>query len=104
MKQSLKTFIPAINPLADFSSFLKGPLPSSRFIAFVDASNPDHLKNMAKPGQDYLILIGPEGDFSPDELNSALQTGFIKVSLGQSRLRTETAALAACHILNLVNE
>jgi 16S rRNA (uracil1498-N3)-methyltransferase len=66
--------------------------------------NPDHLKSIALPGKDYLVLIGPEGDFSPEELNAAIANGFRKVSLGQSRLRTETAGLAACHILNLAND
>jgi 16S rRNA (uracil1498-N3)-methyltransferase len=49
------------------------------------------------------VLIGPEGDFSNTELTSAVEHGFLKVSLGQSRLRTETAGMAACHILNLIN-
>jgi 16S rRNA (uracil1498-N3)-methyltransferase len=61
------------------------------------------LKSVARPGGDYLVLIGPEGDFSPDELQSALDHGFQKVSLGPTRLRTETAGLVSCHILNLIN-
>ena len=51
-----------------------------------------------------MILIGPEGDFSKEEINLAVQNGFVPVSLGKSRLRTETAALVACHTINLLNE
>jgi 16S rRNA (uracil1498-N3)-methyltransferase len=93
MKQSLKATLPRIEGLLEFDAIVKS-----------DAQNPDHLKNIALPGKDYLVLIGPEGDFSPEELNAAIANGFQKVSLGQSRLRTETAGLAACHILNLANE
>jgi 16S rRNA (uracil1498-N3)-methyltransferase len=76
---------------------------SSRFIAHVDPANPLHLKDAASAGVDCVVLIGPEGDFTPEELVQAMEKGFTKVSLGTSRLRTETAGLAACHILNLVN-
>jgi len=103
MKQSLKAFLPAINPLSELQAVIENTTAQGRYIAYVDASNPDHLKSVAKPGQDYLVLIGPEGDFDDVELNLALYHGFTKVSLGPSRLRTETAGLAACHILNLLN-
>jgi len=103
MKQSLKASLPAIHGLQDFSKLVASSKEPSRFIAFVDQSNPHHLKELAKAGSDYVLLIGPEGDFSTEELSLALQHGFQKVSLGASRLRTETAGIAACHILNLVN-
>jgi len=62
------------------------------------------LKNAVKPAGNYLILIGPEGDFSPEEIEMAIQAGFQPVSLGESRLRTETAGVVACHTFNLLNE
>jgi 16S rRNA (uracil1498-N3)-methyltransferase len=102
MKQSLKAILPRIEGLLPFQDILTDNA-TQKFIAYVDRQNPDHLKNMAAAGKDYVVLIGPEGDFSPDELKVALQNGFKKVSLGPSRLRTETAGLAACHILNLIN-
>lgn len=102
MKQSLKATLPRIEGLLSFQNIL-GSNATEKFIAYVDQQNPDHLQTMATSGKHYLVLIGPEGDFSADELNAALQNGFKKVSLGPSRLRTETAGLAACHILNLIN-
>jgi 16S rRNA (uracil1498-N3)-methyltransferase len=105
MKQSLKASIPVIDGLTTFETFIanQGMLDRERFIAYVDTTNPHHLKDLAEPGKNYVVLIGPEGDFSTAELDLALSAGFKKVSLGQSRLRTETAGIAACHILNLVN-
>lgn len=103
MKQSLKAFLPVVNDMTPFSDVLKTKRASG-FIAYVDASNPLHLRQAAAGFQDALLLIGPEGDFSKEELSHALNAGFQKVSLGPSRLRTETAGMAACHILNLIHE
>lgn len=103
MKQSLKAYLPVIDPLTSFESILSLTSPTNRYIAWVDKGNPQHLKNIAKGGLSYLVLIGPEGDFSVEEQALAIRHGFNQVSLGASRLRTETAALVACHILNLVN-
>jgi 16S rRNA (uracil1498-N3)-methyltransferase len=103
MKQSLKATLPKINGLTPFKTFVQEQTETEKFIAFVDFSNPEHLKDLAKPQQSYLLLIGPEGDFSSQELALALKQNFTKVSLGSSRLRTETAGMAGCHILNLVN-
>ena len=103
MKQSLKLTLPLISGPVKFSHLIAGTTASSRFIAHVDPANPNHLIHIAPPFSTYLILIGPEGDFSKDELALALENNFKPVSLGTSRLRTETAGLAACHILNLVN-
>lgn len=103
MKQSLKASIPFITGLLTFQEIITLSEDSDKFIAYVDPSNPDHLKSLASSGGQYLVLIGPEGDFTQDELSSAIASGFMKVSLGTSRLRTETAGLAACHVLNLVN-
>ena len=103
MKQSLKASLPVITPLTPFDAFVQSAGEEHRFIAHVDESNPLHLQEAA-PGHrgSHLVLIGPEGDFSTEELRMAATAGFVKVSLGRSRLRTETAALAACHILNLL--
>lgn len=104
MKQSFRATFPALNPLTDFYEFLRTDLAATaKFIAYVDLQNPEHLMSVAKPGQRYLVLVGPEGDFTPDELGAALDSGYKKISLGNHRLRTETAGLAACHMLNLVN-
>jgi 16S rRNA (uracil1498-N3)-methyltransferase len=104
MKQSLKARLPKINPPTPFSQVVTNGKAAAKFIAFVDPTNPTHLKDAAKKNESALVLIGPEGDFSANELQLALSLGYKKVTLGNSRLRTETAGLAACHILNLVNE
>jgi 16S rRNA (uracil1498-N3)-methyltransferase len=103
MKQSLKAKVPAINGLVKFGDVISNVSEPRRFIAYVDHQNPDLLQNVADKHQRYIVLIGPEGDFTPDELAMAQAVGFGKVSLGKSRLRTETAGVAACHILNLIN-
>lgn len=103
MKQSIRLTLPPIEGPANFGDVLDGTKAASKFIAHVDADNPNHLKNIALPDSEYLVLVGPEGDFSAEELRAAKAKDFRKVSLGSNRLRTETAGLAACHILNLVN-
>jgi 16S rRNA (uracil1498-N3)-methyltransferase len=102
MKQSGQAWLPKISAIVPFKEILKHNA-SQKFIAFVDEKNTNHLKSMAKSNGNYLVLIGPEGDFSQEELNLALENNFKKVSLGSNRLRTETAGLAACQILNLIN-
>ena len=102
MKQSQQAWMPTLHPLRPFSDILKQPA-DQKFIGHVDYSNPVLLKATAKPNKSYLVLIGPEGDFSNEELNTALQAGFEKVSLGENRLRTETAGLTACQTLQFVN-
>lgn len=102
MKQSQQAWLPQINDTVPFKE-ISSMNAEQKFIAYVDASNPTHLQSVAKPEKNYLVLIGPEGDFSKDELDIALQNGFEKISLGANRLRTETAALVSCQILNLRN-
>lgn len=106
MKQSMGVWLPKIQSLQPFGSFIKeiASHEVSKFIAYVDFENSVHLKDKLEKGKDNLVLIGPEGDFSREELDLAFAAGFQKVSLGRKRLRTETAALAACHIINLANE
>lgn len=105
MKQSLKSRLPLLNePLSLEKIILGNSCPGNRFIAWVDNLPRPHLKDACLPGMDALVLIGPEGDFSPREIQLALDNGFKPVSLGRARLRTETAALASCFIVNLLNE
>lgn len=105
MKQSLKTYLPQLNPLQKFAQFISQPSPQNQqYIAYLDEEHRNHLFQEIVPKSSYCILIGPEGDFSPSEIQKALQMGFQAVSLGNSRLRTETAGVVACHLLNLINE
>lgn len=103
MKQSARATLPTFSMVTDFKTFVETNQDDQQFIAHVDQQNPDHLFQVASPKKNYSVLIGPEGDFSEEEILFANQQGFQKVSLGDSRLRTETAAIAACHILHLVN-
>lgn len=103
MKQSIKATLPEVSGIIPFHDLVNNHPDTQRFIAYVDASNPRHLKDEATPGQHYLVLIGPEGDFSKEELEAALASGYRKVNLGHSRLRTETAGVVVCHTLNLIN-
>ncbi len=104
MKQSLNLWLPRLMPVQDFANVCETSEADQKFIAYVDDAIPFHLKVAAAPEKRYLILIGPEGDFSGREIEIAVGKGFVPVSLGKSRLRTETAGLAACHILNLIND
>jgi 16S rRNA (uracil1498-N3)-methyltransferase len=105
MKQSLKAWIPKIHEPVSFSDLmLSKNLPDALFMAWIDENVTLHLKDAYTSGKDVLVLIGPEGDFSKNEVASAKDRGFVAVSLGKSRLRTETAALSACMIVNLLNE
>jgi 16S rRNA (uracil1498-N3)-methyltransferase len=103
MKQSQQAWLPTISGMIPFKEIVKEQA-SQKFIAHVDFQNKIHLKNVVKPSQSYLILIGPEGDFADDEVILANEHQFIKVSFGANRLRTETAGLVACQILNLLND
>lgn len=100
MKQSIKAFNPVIDELLPFQDCLKIDA-DFKFIAHVDNSNPILLKDQIQKSGSHLIFIGPEGDFSEKEIALAMTGGFAKVSLGESRLRTETAGIATAHLLNL---
>ena len=106
MKQSLKAHIPKLNEAQSFSDFLETTktFNGDRFIAHCEETNRFSLKQKLQPKRDVLILIGPEGDFSPSEIEQAIQVGFSPVMLGESRLRTETAAIVATHSVAFVNE
>lgn len=104
MKQSVKAVLPHIEDhLFQFTEVVETCQEHEKCIAFVDPGNPLHLKDAVPQRSTYCILIGPEGDFSAEELKTATDYGFKKVSLGPSRLRTETAGVVACHVLNLIN-
>lgn len=104
IKQSLKARLPLLNEMTDFHTFIRQPFNGQKFIAHCYEGEKPLLKDVLKRGQDALVLIGPEGDFSEEEVKAAVEQGFQPISLGRSRLRTETAALVACHILNLYNQ
>ena len=104
IKQSLKARLPQLNEMTDFNKFITQPFLGQKFIAHCYEGEKPLLKDMVHPGEDALVLIGPEGDFSEEEVRKATENDFIPISLGKSRLRTETAALVACHILNLQNQ
>lgn len=105
MKQSLKAYLPKINPLISFSDFLVQQETTSavKVITHCAEGEKKFLNKVCPAGGKYLVLIGPEGDFSTAEVSKALAMGYLPVSLGESRLRTETAALASCIELSLVN-
>ena len=104
-KQSIKFRTPKLNPNIKFNDLIKSNEFNDfqKFIAYVDEDQKHHLMDLAKPGKKYLILIGPEGDFDPKEIQLAFQSGFQAVSLGKSRLRTETAGLSAVQMFQVVN-
>jgi len=105
MKQSLKAYLPQLNPAVSFKQFIKD-IPkdgTQKAIAHCVDSDKKYLNQIFEPGRHYIILIGPEGDFSAEEIDLALAAGFQPISLGDARLRTETAALAACLETSLIN-
>jgi 16S rRNA (uracil1498-N3)-methyltransferase len=103
MKQALRPFLPAIDGVCLFSDFLQMVKNGQKFIAHISGTNPPHLMDLAEAGGTYSVAIGPEGDFTTDELEMAIANNFKQVSLGVSRLRTESAGLAAVHIISLIN-
>ena len=105
MKQSLKAFLPKINVMISWKEFLKKDYSENfKMIAHLEEGNRKLIHQIANSKSKYAILIGPEGDFSPEEINQALEKGFVPVTLGDSRLRTETAGLVACNVLNIINQ
>lgn len=118
MKQSHKAWKPLVDEMCPFVQFLKQPFSGQRFIAHCyDMDDGDSMNDAAfmqsearhtvflpqaiDPDKDVQILIGPEGDFAPEEVGMAFKAGFKPISLGKSRLRTETAALVAVHLANV---
>jgi 16S rRNA (uracil1498-N3)-methyltransferase len=103
MKQSLKAYSPRINEPIAIQKFISKADTDFKYIAHCLPHDKQEIKNSFSQHQSYTILIGPEGDFSEIEINNALQSGFLPITLGNSRLRTETAALQACFEINYLN-
>ena len=105
-KQSLTPYLPVLHELTPYDTFIREQAEKNhqKFIAHCYKEDKRVLRDEIEQGRDVLVLIGPEGDFSEREIEDALRAGFIPVSLGTSRLRTETAAVVACHTAVLVNE
>jgi 16S rRNA (uracil1498-N3)-methyltransferase len=111
MKQSLKATLPRLDEMTPLDQVLAEPVDGIRCIAYCDEMLPREerrtLADVYLPGKDALVLIGPEGDFSPEEVKAAIAAGFVPMTLGESRLRTETAglmAVAALHVLDMKNK
>jgi 16S rRNA (uracil1498-N3)-methyltransferase len=104
MKQSLNNFLPRLDPAEDFGSFIRKPHSGHKFIAYIDPGVTQVLKDFKLEKEPSLLLVGPEGDFSKEEVENAKSEGFIPVSLGPNRLRTETAGLVACTLLNFLTD
>ena len=104
MKQSIKAYLPLLNEAISFKQYISNnaEIIGQKFIAHCHDLPKSELKKQCLPNSESLILIGPEGDFSNQELKLAIENGFVPVSLSESRLRTETAALVACHTFHLV--
>lgn len=105
MKQSLKATLPKINEPITFKEFIKNtPNQPNLFIAHCLDNTEKHLNEVCTKNKETLVLIGPEGDFTKEEIELATKNHFKPISLGKSRLRTETAGIVACHTINLLNE
>ena len=104
MKQSNVLFLPKLNEAITFKEFIKHKKEGLQLIAHCEETDKKSLKSVLKPNENVTLLIGPEGDFSEKEIALALENNFIPVSLGNTRLRTETAAIVACHSVAFVNE
>jgi len=104
MKQSKKAYKPVINEMIEIKRFLSRDFKGDKFIAHCEDNHKNLLKTIYKQGNNAIILIGPEGDFSLEEIQLSKDNKFIEISLGESRLRTETAGIVACHTINLMNE
>jgi len=104
VKQSIKAYHPKLNEAISYNAFLNLPSEGNKLIAHcIDENDKKYISELVAPHQKYLILIGPEGDFSPEEVNLALNKGFKPLTLGDNRLRTETAALSVCFEINYLN-
>ena len=104
LKQSGQAWLPQLDELQDFGAFVAGVTPETTFIAHLEAGERTALAQVAGTGAGCCVLIGPEGDFTPQEIALALARGIRPVTLGTSRLRTETAALAAVLTAHICQE
>lgn len=104
MKQSNELYLPKLNETITLKDFLKTKIEGLQLIAHCEETDKKTLKSVLKPNEDITMLIGPEGDFSEKEIALAIENEFVAVSLGNTRLRTETAAIVACHSVAFFNE
>ncbi len=104
VKQSQQAYIPKINPLVDFKEFIKNTITDVKLIAHCEKNAKQHIKQHIEANKSFTILIGPEGDFTRDEITLALSSSYLPVALGDTRLRTETAGLYACGALAIINQ
>lgn len=104
MKQSNELFLPKLNPAISFKEFVKQKNKGLQLIAHCEETDKKTLKSILLSNTDVTVLIGPEGDFSEKEITLALDQNYVPVSLGNTRLRTETAAVVACHSVVFFNE
>lgn len=104
MKQSVKSKMPVIKDIVAFDKLVRQNYDGQKFIAWIDDDVTEQLCDLYRKGENALVLIGPEGDFSKEEVALAKENGFVPVSLGKARLRTETAAVVACHTIQLINQ
>ncbi len=104
VKQSLKAWHPELNPITTFKELVKEPFDGQKFIAYIHEDHKKLLSNSIKTNENIKILIGPEGDFSPEEVELAMANGFKPISLGKERLRTETAMVSACQTVHVINQ
>lgn len=104
MKQSVKSKMPLVEEMVPFDKLVKQNYDGQKFIAWIDDGVKEQLCDLYQKGENALVLIGPEGDFSKEEVALAKENGFVPVSLGEARLRTETAAVVACHTIQLINQ
>ena len=104
MKQSNVLYLPKLNEAITFKEFIKRKNEGVQLIAHCEETGKKSLKSVLRPNENVTLLIGPEGDFSEKEIALALENKYVPVSLGNTRLRTETAAIVACHSIVFVNE
>jgi len=105
MKQSLRLWLPKLHPIISFHDFVipQSTIRIPKFICHCQSQNLPFLKSLYQPKQSVLILVGPEGDFTRDEVTLAEQNGFVSANLSEARLRTETAGIVAIHTVQLLN-
>jgi 16S rRNA (uracil1498-N3)-methyltransferase len=105
MKQSLKSTITILNEPCRFNDFIKSNLSGTRMIAHCNHDEPrSRIGDVYSKGSNAVMMVGPEGDFSNDEIRAAVENGFKPVHLGQSRLRSETAGISACYSIYYLNQ
>jgi 16S rRNA (uracil1498-N3)-methyltransferase len=104
MKQSNQLFLPKLNVPIAYKDFIKSEFKGQKMIAHCEEKNKKSLKDVLKVNENITLLIGPEGDFSANEIALAINNQYLPITLGNNRLRTETAAIVACNLVNFLNE